>query len=731
MYARHLTLLFLVAACGKNSEDPDETPNPDTGPTVTVVEMCGNGSAPLPEGLTELVMDDGTAAGDLEDLGWSITTSATYNLGEEPSWESVRFELENPAIVHGFSVMWSRLPEDPEKKLAIGLHPDFGYNGFDFWAPDPYGVARRCVKDVTEGEWITYTLEEPVSIDHPGLVYVAHERKGAGSPGWMLDASANGEGDCGSFDDCRSAVNLPEADASQYYNGLSLMIPYDYLVRLHVEYTDEVAPADKIFQRITDAPAGYRTSWADFDDDGDEDVLAGGANLFRNDGGSFTDITTDAGLAGIGGSGTVWGDYDNDGCLDFFVFTESYSSGDYLLHSNCDGTFTEVTAAAGIDDIQDYNLCEGAETNNHEPSPAAAWLDIDSDGLLDLYVVNFNCWDNYSYYTDNVWHNEGDGTFTAWTGINGFETARLPGRGASPVDHDGDGDVDLLVHSYVLIRNMMFTNNGDGTVTEEAGVLGLAGHADGAGMQSYYGHTIGSTWGDLDNDGDFDSVQANLAHPRFYDFSDRTQILLNDAGTYTDISGDWAFPSSDAGLRYQETHSVPVLGDFDQDGVLDLSISAVYDGRPTDFYWGVGDGTFILDAYHAGIDTENGWGMSAADVDGDGDLDLVVKDGMFENTASDGHWLQIRPVGNVDSNWAALGATVRVTAGSDTWMRHVQGGNAQGCQDPQTQHFGLGAATTIDGIEIDFPGGGTVIYAGPFDADQRLRLFEDGSSTSY
>ncbi len=83
-------------------------------------------------------------------------------------------------------------------------------------------------------------------------------------------------------------------------------------------------------------------------------------------------------------------------------------------------------------------------------------------------------------------------------------------------------------------------------------------------------------------------------------------------------SGDWAFAVSDNGLRYQETHSVPALADFDADGNLDLVISCVYDGRPTDFYWGNGDGTFRLDVLEAGLTVENGWGVATNDWDHDG-----------------------------------------------------------------------------------------------------------------
>jgi hypothetical protein len=81
----------------------------------------------------------------------------------------------------------------------------------------------------------------------------------------------------------------------------------------------------------------------------------------------------------------------------------------------------------------------------------------------------------------------------------------------------------------------------------------------------------------------------------------------------------------------------------------------------------------------------------------------------------------------VDSNTAAIGATVRVRAGDSQWMRHVSGGNGQGDQDSASLHFGLGEDTVIDAIEVDFPGGETVLYAGPLDADQRVWLYEDGS----
>ncbi len=450
---------------------------------------------------------------------------------------------------------------------------------------------------------------------------------------------------------------------------------------------------------------------------------------------------------GIKGSGGVWGDYDNDGCLDLLVFHESTAGVDSLLRNKCDGTFEDVTKKAGIDDSQSYNACKKKASDKsatHAPSPAAAWLDYDGDGDLDLYLVNFICWLDYSFFFDTIWRNEGDGTFKQVTGADGWLGGKqkpFSGRGASPIDYDGDGDIDLLVNNYTLHRNLFYESVGKGKVKEAALTNGAAGIKTQWGNNTYYGHSIGAAWGDLDGDGDFDAVVANLAHPRFFNFSSKTEVLINDGkGKLVDNQGDWMKaakagtpPAGKAGLRYQETHSVPVLADFDNDGHLDLAISCVYDGRPTDFYWGKGDGTFALDTYHAGLTVKNGWGMAAADFDGDGAVDLAAKGVLFRNKSGDGfkarpkgHWLQVRARGTKKCNRAALGATVIAHVGGSKLVRHVAGGSGQGCQDSQVVHFGLGKATKVDSLTVRFPGAGEVKFAGPHDADQRLWLFEDG-----
>ncbi len=729
--------LAIGAACGGPTPPEDAGPRADSGAPDASLQLdagppaCGTTSGGVPDGLTTLASHDGAGVASLASQTWAITVNAhTYTIAEERAYEQARFEIERPARIHGFRVKWADLGDAaPTKELEAGLYPDFGHNGFDMWSQDPYWTGTRCAGDVDAEGWITYALDEPVEIAQPGLVYVGHLREGAGEPAWLFDGSTDDPmGSCDLFDSCRASINMPDAESATFYNGVSVAIPYDFMVELLVEYTaPELEPSERVFTAVDGITLSNRVAFGDFDDDGWDDFVTTGPRLYHNEGdGTFTDVTDVSGLAGIaaGGSG-VFGDYDNDGCLDLFVFAESMTVADALLRNQCDGTFADVTSSAGIVDMQSYETC-GDPANVRAPTPAAAWADLDADGYLDLYLANFICWSSGATYRDTVFHNRGDGTFEEWTGTRGFSSERTAARGAAPIDYDRDGDIDVLVNRYRLERNFFFENLGDGTFQESALDHGLAGNPTAAGG-TYYGHTIGVAWGDLDNDGDFDVVQANLAHPRFFNFSDKTQVLLDDGtGHYEDFAGEWLFPAGDNGLIYRETHSVPALADFDGDGALDLVITCVYDGRPTDFYWGNGDGSFRLDVFHAGITTENGWGLATSDWDHDGDPDLAAGS-LFTNGTSSGHFLSVRVIGNVAANRAAIGAVVSVTTGGVTQLRQVQGGTGQGCQDSMYLHFGLGDATQVDSIEVEFPGGASASFTGPFDADQRLWLYEDGT----
>ncbi len=707
-------------------EAPMDAGSTDAGSPPPACDSTGGGA--LPSGLETLAYHDGDGAALLDTQTWAVTSGGGEQLlAQQRAFEQARFAIERPTRVHGFRVRWGGVGAlAPSDTLAAGLYRDFGHNGFDMWTPSPYWTGTRCVSELDADGWVTYALDTPVEIAQPGLVYVGHERAGAGAPGWFFDGSTDTtDGSCDAFDSCRMSLNLPDLEPSQY-NGLSLPLPYDYLVELLVEPIGDV-PATTYFEEVPDLAVSNRVSFGDFDADGWDDFVTTGPRLHRNRGdGTFEDVTDASGLGALGASGQgVWGDYDNDGCLDLFVFSESLTAPDRLIHSECDGTFTDATAASGIADALLGEAC-GAVPDVRAPAAAAAWVDLDADGWLDLYVSNFICWETGETYPDYVFLNQRDGTFRDRSGRDGFSGARQASRGVVPIDADRDGDVDVLVTRYRLHRNAYFENLGGGRFADRGGERGLEGVEE----RGYYGHTIGAAFGDLDNDGDFDCVQANLAHPRFFDFSDKTQVLLQaSSGVFTDGAGDWAAQDlvADNGLRYQETHSLPLLADFDRDGDLDLVISAVYDGRPTDFYLGDGDGTFTLDVLNAGITVENGWAAAGSDWDHDGDVDLAMQRFFTNEMASSGHWLSVRVVGNVIANRAAIGATVAVTSGGTTRLRFVQGGTSQGCQDSMYLHFGLGDATSVSSIEVTFPGGARVTYAGPFDADQRLWLMEDGA----
>lgn len=721
---------------------------------------CGSAQGELTGG-REIQYDDGNGQTSVvKQASWSI---GGKKISSEPMHEAVRFDIDRPVEVIGFRVMYDQVVPGKNLPVTAGVYADFGNNGFDFWHFSPLWQGSLCAGDVKPGQWTSFKLDKPVKVEQPGPIYIAHHRESLQDSAWSFsvatppscigktaeELSTCLNNVCGTFANCHSAWNFPQltqVGQTFAWPGTSLSRPYNYLVRLQVKDLDDGKPT-VLFEPVKDVATGSRQSWGDYDGDGWDDLLINGVTLYRwaTETQSFVDATEASGLKklAIKGSGGVFGDYDNDGCLDLLVFHESANGIESLLHNKCDGTFEDVTKLSGISDSQSYNPCKAKPADpaaTHAPSPAAAWLDYDSDGDLDLYVVNFICWTDYSFFFDTIWRNEGGGTFKQVTGVDGWLGGKekpLSGRGANPADYDGDGHVDLLVNNYTLHRNLLYRSQGDGTVQEVGLTTGAAGTAATWNGNTYYGHSIGAAWGDLDRDGDLDLVVANLAHPRFFNFSSKTEVLINDGkGKFNDVQGDWLKmnpPVGAAGLRYQETHSVPVLADFDNDGKLDLAISCVYDGRPTDFYWGNGDGTFALDVYQAGLSVKNGWGMAAADFDGDGDVDLAAKGVLFRNRVGDtfkqrpkGHWLQVRARGTSKCNRAALGATIRAKFGKELRVAHVSGGSGQGCQNSQVVQLGLGDATHIDSIEINFPGAGKVNFKGPFAADQRLWLYEDG-----
>jgi tetratricopeptide (TPR) repeat protein len=486
-----------------------------------------------------------------------------------------------------------------------------------------------------------------------------------------------------------------------------------------------------------------RVAWGDYDGDGYDDLLLAGRVLMRNQGdGTFADATAEAGIGESGTNGAVWADIDNDGDLDFYA-TSGATEGertDRLWVNRGDGTFEDATEAAG--GITDLYTTEGA-----------AWGDIDADGFVDLYLASYERpthgdWSKLGQgFPDILYRNLGDGTFAEVTysaGISPPFGEDLSGRGVNWGDFDNDGDLDIFVSNYRLQEDFLWMNEGDGTFTNVAPELGVSGtETDG-----WWGHTIGSEWGDYDSDGDLDLICANLAHPRYIEVSDMSMLYentLRDPGGLPGAPGspgvrpaaDGARPfverRADAGIKFAETHSDPAWGDVDADGDLDLFITSIYPDCGTFLYLNDGRGTFVDATWHAGVRTFNGWGCAMSDYDLDGDLDIAVASGeglrLFRNDGPaqkgvEGHWLAVKAVGT-QSNASGIGARIIVTRGKNEQIREVQGGKGTTSQHSLTTFFGLGDWGRPVDVEVRFLGGETV-RLDDVEADRLLVVVEPG-----
>ncbi len=662
----------------------------------------------------ELAYDDGVANGTLRDL-------------QVDDIELTRMTPEHPAELISVQLYFA----SGGCRARVFVWGDNGGN-----AADVEQVFYETEVDVEAEGWLELELPAgAVMLNPPQHFYVGHIL--TGDPTCRLSWDGSGS------DEPRSLARI----SGGWYtiiDGLEPPRAIDALIRATVRYFDIIEDGD--FEEVTEAaglPAGMsRMAWGDFDDDGDDDLLVNGNRLFRNESdGTFAEVTEAAGIGDRPTNGGLWADYDNDGHLDFYATVSSYlptctrdedclyctlrsnpdgsrecdqmqydyecvdghctpPSGeqrhDLLWHNEGDGTFSEVSEEAGVFDFL--------------PTEAAAWADYDGDGFVDLYVANYETpgsWVNGVIgrgTPDILWHNEGDGTFRDVSddaGIYPFAYHQC-GRGVSWVDFDLDGDQDLFVVNYRLDFNYFFENTGDGAFE----YIGHDNGTAGVNIGGNYGHSIGATWGDVENDGDWDLFIANLAHPRFIEFSDKSMLYINGGGP------QFAFDDAreSAGITFSETHSNPAFGDYDNDGFIDLFITDIYVGYRSFLYRNNGDVTFTDVTYPSGVNVDNGWGAAWADYDRDGRLDLVTRTLWHNQTPNAGHWLEVQLRGT-DSNRSAIGAIVTVTAAHSmmelgrTMMRQVEGGSGTGVQSSMTLHFGLGDATSIEEVTIRWPSG--------------------------
>lgn len=441
--------------------------------------------------------------------------------------------------------------------------------------------------------------------------------------------------------------------------------------------------------------------------------------LYRNNGdGTFTDVTEQAGVAGSRYAiGAATADYDNDGFQDLLI---TGANGYQLFHNNGNGTFTDVTDRAGLRRVHP----ELASTF----SAAAGWFDYDNDGHLDLIIVNYVKWtiqtepicmssgihaycspDSYEGLPNLLFHNNGDGTFTDVSEQSGIFKHVGKGMGVAFADYDNDGFVDMFI-SNDTFRNFLFHNNGNGTFTEVGLLAGVAYPETGRSVAG-----MGVDFRDIDNDGLPDIFETAMYNDNF--------LLFKNIGKG---EFDYATPSSGIGAA---SHHLTAWGtgifDFDNDGWKDIftANAAILDNQeevshspywlPNSVFKNNRNGTFTDVSKLAG----SGFAVPAAhrgaafgDLNNDGRIDIVVNclnarpEILMNRSSNSNHWLLIDLVGTI-SNRDGLGARIKLVTTEGVQYNHATTSVGYGSSSDKRVHFGLGAATQIDQIEIKWPSG--------------------------
>jgi hypothetical protein len=494
------------------------------------------------------------------------------------------------------------------------------------------------------------------------------------------------------------------------------------------------AGGDKSKQYIIET-TGSGAAFVDLDNDGWPDIfMVNGSRLegfpegkestshlyHNNHDGTFADVTakSGAGLRGWG-QGVCAGDYDNDGARDLFV---TFWGHNILLRNNGDGTFSDVTKKAGLwEDAVKW-------------STGCTFVDYDRDGLLDLFITHYVDLDLEHTPTpgsgtfcqwkgmpvmcgprglkgtySQLYHNNGDGTFTDVTEKSGVaKTAAYYCFTALTGDFDNDGWPDIYV-ACDSTPSMLFHNNHNGTFTEDAVLAGVAFNDDGREQAGMGAHAI-----DYDGDGWLDIIKTN--------FSDDTPTLYhnNHDGTFSDVTLE-----AGLGKHTQYLGWGTLFVDIDNDAWPDIFMANghVYPEvdtkglsntfrEPKLLYWNEHSGKFrdISQTSGPGITTPfNSHGVADADFDNDGAVEILVNNShdrpsLLKNKGDHGNWIMLDLQGT-KSNRDAIGSRVFVRLGKHQQLQEVRSGGGYDSQSDLRLHFGLGASTKVDDIEIRWPSG--------------------------
>jgi hypothetical protein len=507
-----------------------------------------------------------------------------------------------------------------------------------------------------------------------------------------------------------------------------------------VSFVDVARSAGITFQHENAASAekylietmGSGCGWIDYDQNGllDFYLVNGAATqahsfakpprsaLYRNNGdGTFTDVTSAAGVGAenLFGMGVAVGDYDNDGFPDLFVLGYGRC---VLYHNNGDGTFTDVTIKAGVGNLGRWGS-------------SAAWFDYDNDGHLDLAIANYVDWSpkNNFYCGDHapgmrsychpddfhgqppaLYHNNGDGTFTDVSKSSGLGAKRGNGLGVVTFDYDNDGWQDIFIANDHM-PNYLFHNNRNGTFTELGYEAGVAVSGDGqfeAGMGTDAAETSGN--------GRFDIAVTHLDMQLARFYRNRGDGTFDDATLQSKI-GYSTYHVSGFGTRFM---------DYDNDGRRDLFMANghvldniesyhadTHYAEPKFMFRNMGGGMFQNVSDRLGPDFQLprvSRGAAIADFDNDGDLDILVNNNgqapqLLRNDGGNANHWLQIFLIGTKSNRDGVGARVKISAGDLVLVDQRKGGMSYQSAQDPRLHFGLAQHAKVDAIEIYWPSG--------------------------
>jgi tetratricopeptide (TPR) repeat protein len=522
--------------------------------------------------------------------------------------------------------------------------------------------------------------------------------------------------------DAKWELNLAYMTLGKYPDG----VPKQYLIAPSVfESPEELPPfhdvASEAGINLYSMSGGLIVD--DFENNGLLDIVTSDfgqcapMHFFHNNGdGTFTDRTQQAGLSEqLGGLNLVQADYNNDGCTDILVLRGAWEfpQRKSLLRNNCNGTFTDVTASAG--------LAEPAGSTQ-----TAAWADIDNDGLLDLFVANED-------RPSQLFHNRGDGTFDDISHTAGIDRTAY-GKAVVAADYDNDGYVDFYV-SNLNGDNFLYHNHHDGTFSEVAAQAGV--QKPWQSFPAWFFDYDNDGWPDIFVAGYYVSVDETIRSYLGMPPNAETLKLYRNLGngTFRDVTAE-------VGLNRVLMPMGSNFGDIDNDGYLDIYLGT---GNPS--YGSVlpnvmlhnKEGKYFTDvtATTGTGELHKGHGVAFADIDRDGDEDLLTEIGgavpgdahpfrLFENPGNGNDWINLKLVG-VKSNRSAIGARIKVTVENGATRRSIYrtvGSGGSFGASPLEQHIGLGKSARIMDLEIWWPASNTRQHFAKLSSNQFLEIKE-------